>query len=449
MSQSQRMKFCRKPYPVTLTIKLALSSSRRKQPRTPCHTSGDPSSTTAGLSTSWGSSHGDEKQLTPKVVGSGNFYHGRSWAASKAASLLDSLARVITHANSELQLEIELKVSFFTRASPRYPYLLIVATPNKFMLGSRTAPPCAKSLTESLPTREGVVEKLQATFTAAGTQNPAYIDENALRNHSFIVSGTVSQNKKTSSRVNMDQIMFAIDTIVPAMNAIFVEDTAEECKIIVGYTQSVQSIVAELIKLRTADKSITRTKQSTVQTIDSSQVTEASWVCFIPTCDKGSKLGDLFFMQDDNRVKVGLTRVKHIQSNLHGPMNGALFEHTSIDDAGDKPMSPPLWRAIKQVKSDDAIFLVKDGKRIPNSMLTVHLRKAGGDARARTMVRRRTRARVRARRSGKSQSMRRAGGLRMTARREGGLVETVRIVDGDSGDGGDGGDGATATEWRS
>ncbi|CZT25619.1 uncharacterized protein RCC_11287 [Ramularia collo-cygni] len=310
----------------------------------------------------WVVAFGDTKQLVPVVTGSSGMY-------------------TTSYANAQL------KKSYFTRAieeGMRHFELVeqsrmhsaIVRIPNKFVYGGklRTAPCCNKPLAKSLPNCNRVVEKLRDMFTASGNEYALEINERTLRNHHFIVPGSVSMNQTTSSRVNMEQVMFTVNTIVPAMRKIFETDTHDACKIIVGYAEAVDRITEELIKIRTADNSITRNMQPKVQTIDSSQGTEANWICFIHTCTDAEKKSQLFFMADNNRVNVALTRAKDIQTSVGGPMMGKAFDDTDVSKVADKQHSPLLLLAIRQHGADKTSFLVTTQKRIPNDELPMHLR---------------------------------------------------------------------------
>lgn len=209
----------------------------------------------------------------------------------------------------------------------------LAAIPNKYVYDGKleTADHRKGSLEQDIPGCD-VVTKLRDLYRSVGAQRIDDRTEQSLRLQGFQIDGTVQTNDKTGSKVNLEHVNFVVEKIVPALPAVDGDQTINKCKIIIGYFEAVDRINEALQKNRNDNKDIAANIMPIVQTMDSSQGTQAEWVCFISVVHSGQKLSNLAFQKDNKCLNVALTRALHILTVIHGVLEGGKsFDDASLD----------------------------------------------------------------------------------------------------------------------
>lgn len=82
----------------------------------------------------------------------------------------------------------------------------------------------------------------------------------------YQVTGPVLKNPKTGSRVNLVQINFVAEKIIPAMQALYGNQMRKKCMIVIGYAEGIDRMHEAFPKLRSLHANLTSNMMPIVQT---------------------------------------------------------------------------------------------------------------------------------------------------------------------------------------
>lgn len=193
-----------------------------------------------------------------------------------------------------------------------------------------------------------------AMFERTGMEDVADMTDRQIRVQQFVVNGEVKYNPISLSKVKLQQLFWAVDYILPALQQHFGASTSSKVMWISGNNEMVNFIQHNFIAhMRTHSLSLKH--YSGVYTIDSSQGHGADVVVFFTVVDSAHR-NEAGFLKDDSRCCVARSRARHIAWGVSGELGTGNLIGNDLKNDLEKRRQPYLTKHFIARETEGNVF---------------------------------------------------------------------------------------------